>query len=454
MDLGLSTYKYRKGPLSPADEHMVTGFTNSDQTPSPERIFYGWWIVLAGTTIFIVANGIGFYCHGVFLDPLSVEHGWSKGAISLAVTLYFFTTGVMGIIIGRQIDRFGPRPILILGSMVVGISLLLLGHVKELWHLYAVYFLMAVGWSGTSLIPVNTLITNWFIRKRGLAMSLTMTGLSIGGIIIVPFATFLISRWGLMVALPILGALFWVVIIPLALFVIKQRPSDIGQFPDGEPIVDSPEESSGSTLNYASQMQEWTRSQAMGALAFWSIVVAFFLAMTGQVAYLVHQISFLSQTLGLTGAATAVSITAGASIAGRLLLGSVIDRWDKRYVTMGLFLSQALAILGLAYSNHISVLYLGTLVFGLTMGSILMMQSLIIGECFGLVSFGTVSGLAGLFVSSGAAIGPTIAGVIYDATQSYRKAFIIFAAASLMAMLAICFAKPPLKVSDSTNRTS
>ena len=425
---------------------MVAEFRN-DSIPDrlPKRVFYGWWIVLAGTAIFIVANGIGFYCHGVFLDPLRMQHGWSKGSISFAVTLYFFTAGVMGIIIGRQIDRFGPRPVLILGSLVTGLSLLLLSHVKELWHLYAVYLLMAVGWSGTSLIPINTLITNWFITRRGQAISLTMTGLSIGGIILVPFATFLISRWGLMVALPILGALFWVVIIPLALFVIKQRPSDIGQFPDGEPIVDSSEGEISPAPGYASQMQEWTRLQAMRTLAFWSIVVAFFLAMTGQVAYLVHQMSFLSETLGLAGAASAVSITAGASIAGRLSLGSVIDRLDKRYVTMGLCLIQALAILSLAYSNHVSVLYLGTLAFGLTMGSILMMQSLIIGECFGLVSFGTVSGSVGLFVSSGAAIGPTIAGVIYDATHSYQKAFIIFAAVSLMAMLAIFFAKPPRK---------
>lgn len=423
---------------------MINDFRNkSAPAPSSKKVFYGWWIVLAGTTIFIVSSGIGFYCHGVFLDPLRMEHGWSKSAISSAVSLYFFTTGVMGIIIGRQIDRLGPRPILILGSITVGLSLWLLGHVTELWHLYVVYFIMAVGWSGTSLIPVNTLITNWFIRKRGLAMSLTMTGLSIGGIIIVPLATFLISRWGLMVALPVLGALFWVVIIPLAIFVIKQRPSDIGQFPDGEPIVDSPDTNSSSTLNYASQMQKWTRIQAMRTLAFWSIVIAFFLAMAGQVAYLVHQISFLSETLGVAGAATAVSITAGASIVGRFLLGSVIDRWDKRYVTMGLCLLQALAILGLAHSNHISVLYLGTLAFGLTMGSIIMVQSLIIGECFGLVSFGTISGLVGLFVSSGAAIGPTISGVIYDATHSYQKAFIIFAAANLMAMLAIFFAKPP-----------
>jgi len=293
------------------------------------------------------------------------------------------------------------------------------------------------------LMPINTLITNWFIRRRGQAMSITMTGLSVGGFILVPLTTFLISRWGLKIALPILGTLFWVVIIPLALFVIKQSPSDIGQFPDGDPVPALSEDKSGSPVNYSSQMRHWTRLQAMRTLSFWSIVVAFFLAMTCQVAYLMHQMSFLSQTLGLAGAASAVSITAGASIAGRLSLGAVIDRLDKRYVTMGLLLIQAMAVLGFALSNHMLVLYLGTFVFGLTMGCILMMQSLIIGECFGLVSFATVSGAVGLFVSSGAAIGPTIAGLIYDATQSYRIAFIIFAIVSILAMSAVFFAKPP-----------
>ena len=97
----------------------------------------------------------------------------------------------------------------------------------------------------------------------------------------------------------------------------------------------------------------------------------------------------------------------------------------------------------LAQYNHVVILYLGTLAFGLTMGSIIMMQSLIIGECFGLVSFATVSGFAGLFTMSGAAFGPTIAAVIYDATQSYRTAFTIFAVISLVASVVIYFARPP-----------
>ena len=186
-----------------------------------------------------------------------------------------------------------------------------------------------------------------------------------------------------------------------------------------------------------------TRGQAIRTVAFWSIVVAFMLALSGQIAFLMHQISFLSQYLGVSGAATAVSITAGASIIGRLWLGLFVDRCDKRHVIMICLLIQCIAVIALAYFHHVIILYLGTFAFGLTMGNIIMMQALITGECFGLVSFATVSGLAGVFTMSGAAFGPSIAGFIFDVTQSNRMAFIIFAAMSAAAAVVIQFAKPP-----------
>jgi MFS family permease len=190
-------------------------------------------------------------------------------------------------------------------------------------------------------------------------------------------------------------------------------------------------------------MRVWTRLQAMRTVAFWSIVIAFLLALAGQIAFLMHQISFLSQYLGISGAATAVSVTAGASIIGRLWLGTFVDRCDKRYVIMVCFLIQGIAMFTLAHYQHVVILYLGTLAFGLTMGNIIMMQSLITGECFGLVSFATISGLAGVFTMTGAAFGPSIAGFIFDATGSYQMAFTIFAVMSAVAILVIYFAKPP-----------
>lgn len=407
------------------------------------RPFYGWRIVLGGTAILFVSSGIGFYGHGAILDPLRAEYGWSKGVISAAITMYFAVSGFMGLLLGRLIDRYGSRPILIFGAVTIGIGFLLLSRVTSLWQFFAVYLLMSIGWSGTSLIPVNTLLANWFIRRRGFAMGLTMTGLSLGGMVLVPFSVYLTSHWGLRVALPVLGALFWVVVIPTALLVIKPRPSDVGQFPDGDPGILQARESGEAGLSYASQIRVWTRRQALGTTAFWSIVVAFWLALSGQIAFLVHQVSFLSQTLGATGAATAVSLTAGASIIGRFFMGPISDRSDKRYLTMFCFLVQGVAVLLMAYQRQVTILYLGTLAFGLTMGGIVMMQSLLIGECFGMVSFGTISGLSGVFTLTGAAFGPTIAGLIFDATRDYRAAFTIFAGASFLAMAAVFFARPP-----------
>jgi MFS family permease len=416
---------------------------------SQSGLFYGWWIVAAGTVILFVSSGIGFYGHGVILDPLRNQHGWSKATISSAITLYFFATGAFGFLIGRLIDKYGPKWFLVIGSLVIGAGFVLLSFINATWQLYGIYLFMAVGFCCTSLVPVNTLITNWFIRKRGFAMSLTNTGLSLGGIVLVPFAVFMISDWGLHIALPVLGTIFWVVIIPTALFFIKRRPSDINQFPDGSPPDQSsqPDQSGkaavNSALNIEAQLRTWTRRQAARTMAFWAIVAAFLLALGGQIAFLVHQVSFLGQYLGTAGAASAVSLTAGASIAGRLFLGTFVDHCDKRYVTMVCFLIQGIAVLALAYYHHVVVLYLGTFAFGLTMGSIIMMQSLITGECFGLKSFATVSGISGLFTMSGAAFGPMLAGFIYDATDSYRIAFTIFAILSILAMGVIYFAQPP-----------
>jgi sugar phosphate permease len=393
--------------------------------------------------ILFVSSGIGFYGHGVILDPLGVEHGWSKAAVSSAVTLYFLTAGVMGMFVGRKIDRYGSKPVLIAGALIVGVAFFLLSGVRERWQLYAVYFMMAVGWSCTSLVPVTAIIANWFIRKRGMAMSLTMTGLSVGGMVMVPLVNQMILHRGLRPALHMIGLVYGLVVIPTALFFIRQRPAEMGQLPDGATTEEPASRPTASRIHYANQMRVWTRPQAIRTRTFWAIVISFLLALCGQIAFLVHQVSFLSRFLGASGAASAVSITAGASIVGRLFLGGIVDRLDNRHVAIACFLTQTAALLALSLFDQVFVLYLATLAFGLTMGAIIMMQSLIIGECFGLVSFGTVAGLAGLFSLSGAAFGPAIAGVIYDMTQSYQVAFFIFAVAGLLACVTIHFARPP-----------
>ena len=418
---------------------MVHEMDNHSSTASTQ--FYGWKIVLSASVILFVASGIGFYCHSLILDPLMKVHGWSKGTVSAAITLFFFCNGITGAIIGRWIDRHGPKWFLVSGAVIFGAGLFALTRIDSVPQLFLAYLVMSAGFCATALIPANTLITNWFIRKRGFAMSITTTGLSAGGVILVPLTSFLLIHLGLDTALFILAGIYIAVICPIALLGIVHRPADINQYPDGMP-PDAPvrEKHTGS---HQAAGRSWTRGQAMKTTAFWAIAIAFMLALAGQIAYLIHQVSFLSQYLTAGAAATAVSITAGASIAGRLLLGLFVDRWNNRYVTIGCVLLQGTAVAVLAFYNHVFILYLCTLAFGLTMGPLIMMQSLLTAECFGMPSFATVSGTVGLITMPGAAFGPMIAGMIFDLTQSYQWSFLLFAAASFISAGIVWFAKPP-----------
>lgn len=338
-------------------------------------------------------------------------------------------------------DHYGPKWFLISGSFIYGAGLVALTKIHTLPQLFVVYVVTALGFSFTALVPINTLLTNWFIRRRGFAMSITSNGLSVGGMIMVPLTSLFILRFGFIQALYILACIYIFIIVPVTLIFIKQRPSDIGQFPDG----DTQKESIEHNLNRSgTQMQTWTRWQAAKTVAFWSIAVSFMLSLASQLAYLVHQVSFLSRYFGHQQAAATVSITTGAAILARFVLGFFIDRLDKRYVTMACVTLQGTAVITLAFSSHTAVLYLCTFAFGLTMGPLMMMQSLIIGECFGIPSFATVSGSIGLITVLGAAFGPVIAGMIFDMTQSYSFSFMLFATASFLSGGVIYFAKPPV----------
>ena len=413
------------------------------QPADPATSFLGWRMVAAGTGVLIMSSGIGFYGHGAFLDPLRESFQCSKSSISFALTLFFLTSGLGEMIIGRTVDRYGPRLLMVAGSIIFGAGLMLLSRLNSLWQLYILYPIMALGWSCTSVGPINTLISNWFARRRGLALSITMTGLSVGGIIVVPLVSWTIIKWDLGKTLFTLGVSYILAVTPLALFVIKARPSDVDQLPDGGDPPLNPARQVKAPFKNIPVNRLWTRLEAARTRAFWAITIAFFLALTGQVAFLVHQVSFLSKYLGVQGASNVVGLTALASIAARLALGAVIDRWDKNLVTIACFSAQGLAVLAMAFFHNKPVLYAGPFVFGLTMGNILMLQSLLVGECFGTLSFGAIFGLARMFTMIGAALGPLLAGYLFDLTGSYRIFFILVAVFSAAASLVILAAKPP-----------
>jgi len=407
----------------------------------PGGWFYGWYVAIACSLLMMVGVGVGYYGLPIFLKPLKDAHGWSTAQVSWAPAIYFCVSGLTAAIVGPYVDRYGPRRFMLIGSLINGASAAMIGIVNELWQLYVVYFVFAVAFGMSSNIAVNAILARWFIRRRALAMSISFTGVSLGGVILAPIASRLIDVGGLELATPILGALVIITSIPVIIGVIVFDPRDVGMLPDGDTAASAPPPAQQALL--AAQMRTWTRAEAVRTVGFWGILVAFLLVLIAQTGYVVHQVTFLEDRLGSRSAAAfTISVTAFGSIIARLAVGIFADNVDRRLLTVILFVVQATAILLIIHTDSIAATWALTLVFGLTIGNVYMMQSLLVGEIFGMVSFGTVFGLISLAGQVGSGLGPIGVGIIHDATGGYTVPFTITAALTYLAAVAILFARP------------
>lgn len=407
----------------------------------PGSVFYGWYIAVACALLMFVGVGVGYYGLPIFLKPLKEAHGWSTTQVSWAPTIYFGISGLTSALVGPLVDKRGPVAFMIIGTVVNGVSAAFIGLVNELWQLYLVYFVFAIAFGMSSSIAVNAIMTRWFIRKRALAMSISSTGISLGGVVLAPVAAWLIGVGGLELATPILGALVLVVALPVILFVISWEPELMALRPDGDAAGVVATAARRTTL--AAQNRSWTRGEALRTAGFWGIFVAFLLVLIAQTGYIIHQVSFLEERLGSRNeAAFTLSVTAFGSIIARLVVGIFADGVDKRLLTVILFVVQGTAILVIIHTDSIAATWALTFVFGLTIGNVYMMQSLLVGEIFGIVSFGSIFGLISLAGQVGSGLGPIGVGFLHDQTDGYTIPFTVTAILTYTAALAIFFARP------------
>ncbi len=408
----------------------------------PRKWFYGWYVAIACAALMFVGVGVGYYGLPIFLRPLQEAHGWSNTQVSWAPAIYFCVSGVTSAFIGPYIDRYGPMRFMLIGTVANGVSASFIGLVDQLWLLYTVYFVFAVAFGMSSGIAVNAIMTRWFIRRRALAMSISSTGVSLGGVILAPVASLLVDSGGLELATPVLGMLVLIVALPVILLVLAWEPRQMGLNPDG----DTSAEITAASIRpgMAAQYRVWTRPEAMRTLGFWAIFVAFLLVLIAQTGYVIHQVSFLEERLGSRNqAALTLSVTAMGSIIARLVVGIFADGIDRRLLTIVLFVVQATAIMLIIHIENIAATWALTLIFGLTIGNVYMMQSLLVGELFGMVSFGAIFGLISLAGQAGSGIGPIGVGFLEDQTGGYTVPFTITALLTYLAAVAVLFARPP-----------
>lgn len=400
------------------------------------KVFYGWWIVVA--LFFIVLNtaGAGFYTFPIFIQSLIAEFGWSVTQISTAAALWALVYGFSGPFVGVLIARFGAQRTMLVAAMLWSLSLLGYASIRSLWMLYAWSLVSGIGVAGTTLIPSQTVITNWFNRYRGRAMSWMMLGIGAGGLLMPPLNEWLIRQVGWRQTWLVGVALTWLLVIPLIAGFVRTKPADLGLRPDGEAEI-------GSTRSRRSGLPV---KQAVASLSFWTIFAVYSLQLVGLSALNFHFVPFAVQQAKFTSqqAAFFLGMTVGFSMLGRLTFGWFADRWSPAVLMAigGLFLTCGPLILvvfvirlGLAQT---SLLWPYALLFGFGIAGNAIMPPVLVGRCFGELHFSRLQGLIMSGFAVGIVVGIPGAGRIFDTTGSYELAFLLcMVAFTLSSLLAV-----------------
>jgi MFS family permease len=410
-----------------------------------EESFYGWWVTAASFVVLFVTVGVGLYAPPVFLVPLQDHFGWSRAAIAGGSATAALVSGIASPFAGVLIDKYGSRRVMVSGALLMACGFGFLGLVQSLWHLYALNALAAIGIACAAWVPNQTLISNWFEKKRGLAMGVALTGIGFGGLAMAPLAGLLIVRFGWRLAFVGLSSLLLVIVVTVVLGIVRDRPADLGLLPDGEPPT--PSDRSPTSTDRAASFGErpgLELSQSVRTSAFWILFLCQFLTVFGSMSVIAHLVAFLRDA-GFEGqtAAGSLGLMVGASVGGRVLFGVLSDRLTKRHIMSLALTLHAVATTFLFRIESAAALPAFVLTFGVALGGGAVLMPLLVGECFGLLAFGRILGLFTVSATLGAGLGPVLTGRIYDVSGSYQPAFVLHIVAFATAALAIqLLAKP------------
>ena len=386
--------------------------------------YAGWRVTFVCFVMAIFSWGLGFYGHGIYLAELRRLNGWPASLISGATTAYYLFSAFLVVFVSDAIGRLGLRTFVLLGVACFGASTAMVGTVRLPWQLFAVYLLMSFGWATMSAGAITNILGIWFDRRRGLAISLALTGASASGVVIVPALIFLIAQCGLEAAMVIITTVLVMIVVPITL-IWMHAPA-----PDASPSL---RQRGAADRSGAGGAAPWTRPRALRSFRFWTVSAPFALALLAQVGFLVHQIAFLEPVIGRTQAGTAVAITTTMAILGRLALGTVIDRVNQRLAASLSLASQAAALVVMTQTTNTAALFIACAAFGFSVGNLITFPALIIQREFEAESFGMLIALSTAVGQFTYAFGPGLLGVVHDATGGYTAALALCVLLDLLA---------------------
>jgi MFS family permease len=378
--------------------------------------------------------GLAFYNLPVLLDAFVAQRNFPVSIASSGTAIFFVATGVAGVIVGQFVDRVDPRYAIIGGAIMASFALLSVGWITEPWQLFAFYVVFGFAYGACGLIPTTTIVARWFNRRRALAMSISSTGLSLGGVVFTPLSALLILKFGLADAAPWIAAAFFLGVVPVTIWIVRQSPAAMGLKPDGEAAVEGT--ASRGDGPYIPLREVWS------SRFFISVTVGFMLALGAQVGGIAHLFRLANTRVDVETAATAVGLLAISSLIGRLVVGWVLTWVGSRAMALGLILFQTGTLVLLAFAEGRLFMLVAAALFGVNAGSMLMMQPLLLAEAFGVRDYARIYSISQLAGVVGYALGPALAGFLYEASGGYTVAYLAIALGSFIGAIVFLFSGP------------
>ena len=405
-------------------------------------IFYGWWICLAAFLNLFFTVGILFYGFPVFYPSLVKDLGFTRAQTTQGFLIGFVVVGLLfGLAAGVLIDRLGPRRVILWGIGLVGLPLILMARMSHLWQYYVLCVMEVAGYTLAGPIANQVLVSRWFRVKRGRVMGYAYLGLGLGGVVSAPLINALIERAGWRATFEILGIAILVILFPIAQWVTRSSPQELGLDLDGLSAEPSAEP--------GGKQPEVAVGRAVRTLNFWLILAGSTFAIGAIGTVVQHLILFLrDQGYSAGGSSRVMSALLMASLAGRVVVGYCADRYSRKNL-MALFYLMVGLVIPLLFFAHRSVAAWGfAVLFGFAMGADYMLIPLVTAECFGTNALGKLLALLILGYSVGQWMGPVLAGRIFDATRSYNAVWGIMTVAGVLGAAAI-YAISPRRDGDS-----
>jgi MFS family permease len=386
-------------------------------------------VVAACSIIAACSWGLGFYGLGVYLEALHRLHGWPTSLVSAAISVYYLVGALGLLVVGGVLERRGPAIVMVYGCLAMGAAVAALGWLRAPWQLFAALTVMGTGWACLSLTAITAAILPWFPDRSAPAVTLALTGASVGGMVFVPGLVAIGQAYGFTTLTGAGAAALVLVALPLAALGVRHPRAT----PASRPVEPPGGADPGERL--------WSRRQALATGGFWTLAVAFGLALVAQVGFIVHQLAVLEPALGHLRAAFAVSATTVSALLGRVAAAALADRMDRRVLSAAIFAVQAVALAVTAVASSPVVLLAASVAFGLGVGNVITLPPLLAHAEFGARSFATVFGMASAAMQIGVALGPGVVGFLRDATGDYAAALGVLALLDLGAVVAVLWGR-------------